>query len=226
MRAFKQWPYPCIGQLRFLDLNLAKHPYYSTVLSRLRDGQTFLDAGCCFGQDLRKLIFDGAPSSKALAGLDVESVFLELGYDLFRDKDKFHGTLLPVDLLKDSGPIPSFDGQMDMIGIFSVLHFFAYEPQIEVVKRLVGFSRPKAESTILGRQVATPQPGVYNSLKEGSRVYIHDVKTFKASWERVGRETSTRWEVDAWTAPVDAKMAAQTWAMPEMCWLYFVVTRI
>ena len=226
MRAFKQWPYPCIGQLRFLDLNLAKHPYYSTVLSRLQDSQTFLDAGCCFGQDLRKLIFDGAPSSRALAGLDVESAFLELGYELFRDKDKFHATLLPVDLLHGTAPIPQFDEQMDMISVFSVLHFFLYEPQIEVAKRLVRFSRPKPGSTILGRQVATPKAGDYNGLKQGTYAYIHNVDTFKASWERIGRETSTQWEVDAWTAPVEAKMASQSWAMPDMYWLYFVATRL
>ena len=31
-RAFTIWPYPCIGNLRFLDLTAATHPDYQEVV--------------------------------------------------------------------------------------------------------------------------------------------------------------------------------------------------
>ncbi|MCJ1325700.1 hypothetical protein MMC10_002363 [Thelotrema lepadinum] len=138
-RAFKAWPYPYIGQLRFLYLNLSKHPYYETLLSRLRTGATFLDAGCYFGQDLRKLLLDGALASEALYGPDIDRAFLDLGYELFRDKANFHGSLLEVDILKDTAPVSALDDSKNVIAAFSLLHVFSLEQQVQASKRLVYF---------------------------------------------------------------------------------------
>lgn len=48
--------YPCIGQFRFLDLSLGKAKQYPEVLERVNRGQRLLDLGCCFGQDVRRLV--------------------------------------------------------------------------------------------------------------------------------------------------------------------------
>ncbi|KAL8822949.1 MAG: hypothetical protein Q9191_006328, partial [Dirinaria sp. TL-2023a] len=123
-RAFAIYPYPCIGQLRFLNLSLSNHPLYPEVISRLRhqhltgelqslsiDGQysgisyqhqipqTFLDLGCCLAQDLRKLVYDGA-SPHNLYGLDVERKFIELSYELFRDADTLKSQFVIDDMLR------------------------------------------------------------------------------------------------------------------------------
>ncbi|KAL8670912.1 MAG: hypothetical protein Q9168_004579 [Polycauliona sp. 1 TL-2023] len=123
-RAFAIYPYPCIGQLRFLNLSLSRHPLYPDVVARLRpktdsgaeqrveslsisgkgsgisymhsSPQLMLDLGCCLAQDLRKLVFDGVPSEK-LYGLDVEKGFIDLSYDLFKD----HATLKSHFLIED-----------------------------------------------------------------------------------------------------------------------------
>lgn len=60
-RAWDIFPYPCIGQFRFLDLALCKQPSYGTMLQRLKAGAKYVDIGCCIGQDIRKLVADGAP---------------------------------------------------------------------------------------------------------------------------------------------------------------------
>lgn len=78
-RAFKAWPYPCIGHARFLDLATSKHPDYPRFLEKLKAGGTYLDAGCCLGRDIRQLLLDGAPSTAALHGTDLEGSFLSLG---------------------------------------------------------------------------------------------------------------------------------------------------
>jgi len=108
-RAFAIYPYPCIGQHRFLNLSLSRHPLYPKILSRLRgDSQppshpaprpeTFLDLGCCLAQDLRKLVADGAPSQH-LYGLDIEERFIDLSYDLFRDHATLRSRFVVADLL-------------------------------------------------------------------------------------------------------------------------------
>lgn len=225
-RAFQKWPYPCIGQLRFLDLNLSKHTHYSEVVSRLKIGQTYLDAGCCFGQDLRKLIFDGAPSSKALYGLDIESAFLDLGYELFRDRATFQDTLLTVDLLKQSQPVLELEHSIDIIGTFSLFHFFRYEQQIKVAKRFVRFAKTYPSSTLVGRQLGAPKGDHYSGLLKDTTISVHDIGTFTTFWERIGEETASQWEVDANMTPVEAKLANQSWAFEGMSWLWFRVTRL
>jgi hypothetical protein len=51
-----KFPYPCIGLFRFLDFSIRKSPVYDEVLQRVKNGQKFLDMGCCFAQDIRALV--------------------------------------------------------------------------------------------------------------------------------------------------------------------------
>lgn len=46
----------------FLQLNISLSPVYDEVLFRLKKDEKLLDLGCCFGQDIRKLVQDGVPS--------------------------------------------------------------------------------------------------------------------------------------------------------------------
>ena len=86
--------------MRFLTYNLSLLPFYITVLERIRSGATFLDAGSCFGQEIRYLVQDGVPSSQ-LYGFDLEPEFIELGYQIFRDRDKLQATFVSGDILAE-----------------------------------------------------------------------------------------------------------------------------
>ena len=224
-RAFHEWPYPCIGQLRFLELNLAKHPYYPEILSRLGKGQTLLDAGCCFGQDLRKLVFDGAPSSSTLYGLDIIPAFFRLGYELFCDEQKFDATFISADLIKSAQKIPALDAKIDIIGAFSLLHLFRLAEQKTMACRLVEFTKPIAGSTIVGRQLGAPIAGDYDGLTKDTKIYIHNMESFQQLWDDVGAATDSRWAINGFLQPVETKLSSLSWAMPGMSWLYFRVTR-
>ena len=224
-RAFQEWPYPCIGQLRFLELNLAKHPYYSEILSRLEKGQTLLDVGCCFGQDLRKLIFDGAPSPSKLYGLDIIPAFFGLGYELFRDRDRFDATFVSADLIKPAQEIAALDGKIDIMGAFSLLHLFRLPEQKILACRLVRFSKPIAGSTIVGRQLGAPVTGHYDGLTKDTKIYMHNMDSFQQFWDDVGAVTDSKWVVDGFLQPVETKLSSLSWAMPGMSWLYFKITR-
>ena len=65
---------------------LPTEPIIRDLLSRLEKGHALLDAGCRPGQDLRTLVFDGAPSASNLYGLDISPAFFDLGFELFRDR--------------------------------------------------------------------------------------------------------------------------------------------
>ena len=73
------------------------------MLERIKSGQTLLDLGCCFGQDLRRLVADGAPS-RNLCGMDCNATFIDLGYDLFLDRETFEATFVVSDFLNDAIP--------------------------------------------------------------------------------------------------------------------------
>ena len=93
-KAWEIHPRPYIGQLRFLDLTLSESPSYPDILARLKNDPEakFLDLGCCFGQDIRKLVYDGAPAP-SLYGAELRREFVELGFDCFRDRDKIAATV-------------------------------------------------------------------------------------------------------------------------------------
>ncbi|KAL4995726.1 hypothetical protein BDV10DRAFT_187766 [Aspergillus recurvatus] len=104
-------PFPCISLFRFLDFPAYLQPVYPEVLSRIKSGETFLDLGCCFGQDIRKLVHDGAPGEN-LIGVDTEPRFLELGYQLFKDKVSLKAHFLTGDVLAEDFLAEWHDGSM------------------------------------------------------------------------------------------------------------------
>lgn len=97
-RAFEVYPYPRIGHSHFLNFNLNHHPLYPQLLERLCQGQKLLDLGCCFAQDTRKLLFDGAPAGNVY-GTDLQKQFIYFSYDLFLDRDRLQANFFIGDIL-------------------------------------------------------------------------------------------------------------------------------
>ena len=203
-RAWKIHPYPCVGRFRFLDLSISLHPLYPDVLARLRNSsppQTLLDLGCCFGQDIRRLVADGA-SGENLYGVDLRLDFLELGYELFQDKGTLKAHFLEGDVFEEDAEAESgkdlskLDGKIDVIHVASFLHLFAWEEQVRVGMRMVKLMTE--DSLVFGRQVGTTMPGVYARRTDKSRTrYSHDPDTFQKLWDVIGAKTGTKWNVAA-----------------------------
>lgn len=211
-RAWKVWPYPCIGQFRFLNLSISRHPLYPILQKRLDSGQTLLDLGCCFGQDIRKLVADGAPAQN-LIGCDLHQAFIDLGYDLFRDRDTlssrfFEGDILAPQFDDDDdnnnnhtqNPFHSLLRKTDIIHASLFFHLFTLSSQQLISKRLLTLLRPEPGSLILGRQTANVNPGVYT---HGSRhssqpgMWRHDVQSWTKMWEQAGEEVGVQVRVKA-----------------------------
>ncbi|KAK4870750.1 hypothetical protein LT330_005098 [Penicillium expansum] len=185
-------PYPCIGLFRFLNFSISLSPIYTQVVDRVREGQTLLDLGCCFGQDLRKISFDaGLSSATNLIGADIKGDFIQLGYELFRDEDSFSaqfvtGSIFDEDFLADRR------GSVDLIHLGNFLHLFGFEEQRAIVARLEKLLTPRAGSIVFGRNISAEQGGPFFMESLGWNMYRHSDQTIKDLWNTVDVEL---WEV-------------------------------
>ena len=141
------------------------------------------------GQDLRKLAHDGAPAS-SLYGAELESQYLELGYELFLDRDTLGATFVIANVLDEQGPLKELDGKMDIVHIGLFLHLFDLKEQQKICERIVRLLKKERGTLVLGTQVGSTQP---KNVPFGTakNVFRHDEKTFVAMWERVGENTDS-----------------------------------
>ncbi|KAL8739977.1 MAG: hypothetical protein Q9190_007268 [Brigantiaea leucoxantha] len=198
-KAWQIHRYPCIGQFRFLDLSISLTPAYPKILERLKnENAKLLDMGTCFGQDIRKLVADGAPA-ESLYGADLRGDFWELGYDLFRDRDALRAGFIQGDIFdndREKGNFTELEGRLDIIHAASFLHLFDRDSQKRICKRFVELLRPRAGSVILGRQAGNENANHYpHRTTERGIVWRHNAESWREMWEEVGSETGTRWNV-------------------------------
>ncbi|TVY67440.1 Methyltransferase trt5 [Lachnellula suecica] len=196
--AWDIFPYPCIGGFRFLDLAISKSPDYQDVLQRLKsNNETFLDLGCCFGQELRKVASDGAPQEN-LYGCDLRPEFFDLGYKLFRDQDTLKSKFIAADIFDPASAVSELDGKIDIIYAGSFLHLFGWQQQVAICKRIVKLLKPKKGSLLLGRQVGNLVAGEkVHRTNESEKMFRHNAESFKKMWDEVGEATGTKWTVQA-----------------------------
>ncbi|EIT81835.1 hypothetical protein AO1008_08037 [Aspergillus oryzae 100-8] len=185
-------PYPCIGVFRFLDFGAHLSPIYPEVIQRLRAGQTFLDLGCCFGQDIRKLVHDGAPSENII-GADTEGRFMDLGYELFRDKETLKARFYAASVF-DEDFLSEWHGKIDVIYVGAFLHLFDIEKQALVVARLVELLRRRPGSIVFGRNLGAERGGAFRMKTLGWDVFRHSRETMRLLWEGAPEGD---WRVDA-----------------------------
>ncbi|KAK0724546.1 hypothetical protein B0H67DRAFT_550288 [Lasiosphaeris hirsuta] len=196
-RAWEVYPYPCIGHWDFLDFQLAaRNDLYHNLLSRIKGGAKHLDIGCCLGHDIRKLIFDGAPSEN-LVGVEISQGYTDLGFDLFRDKETTKTRFFQGDVLESAGLWPQLEGKFDVVNIGMFLHLFTWEENIKVFERaLKSLKTGELGTTIIGNAVGNINDGVmvhYNN----EAIPTHNVESFQRLISQFEERTGTKWEVSA-----------------------------
>jgi len=143
-------------------------------------------------------VLDGVPSENTY-GSDLRPEFIELGFDLFKDKGKIKTTFLPANVFDDDSPLTQIYGQISIVYTGSFFHLFKYEEQFDVAKRVVQLLKPEPGSLVVGRQIGNENFGEYNTpgySGEKGR-FRHNPKTWTELWDEVGEATGTQWKVEA-----------------------------
>jgi SAM-dependent methyltransferase len=195
-QAWELYPYPCMGMFSFIKMRISRNPAYPTVLKRLlSNNEKLLDIGCGFGQELRTLVAAGVPATN-LFGLDVSHGFIELGFELFRDKATMQSQFIIADLLASPTVPPQLQGKLDLIFAGAFFHLFGWDEQLTLSKRALAMLKPQAGSVIFGHQLGQVEAkeSIVPEVPSG-RIYFHDPESFKKMWRIIGEETRTEWKV-------------------------------
>ena len=220
--------------MRFLDFSLATMPSYDEILVRLCDSVApakLLDVGCCFAQDLRRLVSEGAPSEN-LVGLDNEPRFLSLSYELFADREFYKGPMIAGDLLDGSanGPVALHKGTFDIAHAASFFHLFDWDTQVKVGVQLVRMMKNKPGALVLGRHLGSSTGEEHPSpMNANVKMYLHSPDSFQRLWTEISEETGTRWYVIAWLKDVTSHSKEpdkKRWMNNRIQLLYFEVRQV
>lgn len=198
-------------------------------MKRLLSGDRLLDVGCCLGQDLRKLAHDGV-SPGSLYGLEIQGEFVDLAYAFFDDREgQFREvTFIQTDLFdRGNKQVAKVAGSFGIIHVGMVLHIWDLEQQITACKRLVELLRDEKGVMVVGQSVGNLVGKEVYIPSRGHRIYKHDVDTFVAMWEEVGRRTGTEWRVRAQLdTGLGIEQQQRNWDEPSTRRLSFEVWRI
>jgi hypothetical protein len=150
-------------------------------------------------QTVRQLVNGGAPSGN-IYGTDLQPEFIELGYKLFKDRDKLRSKFLVADIFDSNSALADLNDQVDMVYAGSFFHLWGYEKQYEVSKAVVALLRPQADSMIFGRQIGASEA----SERTGATglMYRHNVESFKKMWKNVGEDLGINFTVEAKLTPL------------------------
>ena len=214
------FPWPCVGKFWFVNLGLSQHPQYAAVLTRLRN-QTpptkFLDLGCCLGQDIRKLVHDGAPL-QALWGSDHFEQYEVAGQEFFHDKDRFQNRFIAADLLDespDSGLVQT-EGTWDIINIVMLLHMYDWNKQVQCCRQILKLLSKNKGSMVIGVQTGATDAGEvvlkppFVAEGEEGAVFRQNIDTFTRMWEEVGKEEGIQFDTQVvYDDPADRERRAK-----------------
>jgi SAM-dependent methyltransferase len=199
---------------------------YPEIIERTKKGDKILDLGCCFGQEIRQLVLDGAPSANTY-GSDLWDGYITLGYELFQDRDSLHTTFIAADAFDDSSPLVQLAGQMDIIYTGQFFHLFNLEHQEKLALRVVQLLAPKPGSLIVGRHSGSKVPGeaARVGVTSGRTSYRHNPQSWSELWSRVGEQTGSRWLVEAdLQLPEFARAATEDTSVEAERWMEIVYT--
>ncbi|KAI9704017.1 MAG: hypothetical protein M1820_005638 [Bogoriella megaspora] len=189
------YPYGCLGLYTFLDIRLVRLPIYSEILDRLRQGQKLIDMGCCFGQELRQLVHSGVDSSQ-LYGTDLRQDFMDMGYELFLDRETLKSKFIASNMLDESATsLNELDGQIDIIHASLFFHLFTWDQQVVILKRCVKLLKPQPGSLIVGGMAGDIEPQERWNRQGTGKHFRHNEESWAKLWKEVGEATGTKWEV-------------------------------
>ncbi|KAI1322424.1 hypothetical protein F5Y16DRAFT_386699 [Xylariaceae sp. FL0255] len=221
--------YPYIGLGSWLTPQLCRLPVYDDVLVRVKSGATLMDVGTFIGHDLRRLVYDGAPSEK-LYGVDiVGKPFFDLSYEFFLDRDRFHGQFIEADFLSSSSPeLLALKGRVDIPLVSQLLHQWDWDGQVKALRTLINFTKPG--SSIIGNQIGnTVAQSIPVKQLPSVSIWRHNQESVIKIFEEASDATGSQWETDARLrsfADMGWDEKDQAWMEPGVCVIEFMANRL
>ncbi|CAN8105283.1 unnamed protein product [Discula destructiva] len=171
------------------------------MVHKLRAGATYLDIGCCVGQDIRKLVADGAPAQQ-LYGAELQPEFIDLGYDFFQDRETLSSKFMQADVLDrgPANPLEELAGAVDFIHLGMMLHIFEWDQQRDLLENCIRILKPEPGVLILGQAVGNADGALSAGQTGGNftgKAFRHNESTFKALWKEIEERTGTVWDCRA-----------------------------
>jgi hypothetical protein len=158
-----------------------------------------------FAQDLRKLIYDGAPPN-SVYGTDLRGEYFEFGYKLFRDESTIsRDHFIEADILNpDVAGLRDLERKLDVINATHLIHVFTLENQRKSIRRFMALLKDEKGVMVTGRMTGHLEAGykgganVKSTTKSRGKIWEHNVESFKQLWGEVTREMEQNWEVNTW----------------------------
>ncbi|CDO70895.1 hypothetical protein BN946_scf184829.g3 [Trametes cinnabarina] len=206
--AYAVCAYPCIRSLK-----LARLPAYKQLLTlgKERKGAIFLDIGCCFGNDIRKAVFDGYPIGNVI-GSDLHPEYWNLGHKLFKTTpETFPVPFVAGDAFDPAHlePVPPFysppdtprpelatltslnplRGHVSAIHASAFFHLFDEGEQFKLAQALAGLLSPEPGSMLLGvhggrhEKGYRTETGTRRRAHGGGLMFAHSPDSWTELWD-------------------------------------------
>ena len=133
-----------------------------------------------------------------MLGSDVSGELWELGYELFRDRERMRARFVRGDVFSVEtrealvGGLRGNGGEgVDVVLAYQFFHLFSLERQVELAEVIAGMVKPGG--MVVGMQMGRVEAG--GEMGGFGEMFYHDVASWRRMWEDVGRETGTKWKV-------------------------------
>ena len=202
------------------------HPQYQVIVKRINHGETYLDLGCGFAQDIRALAHSGV-SMQNVIGIELDPAFIALGYELFRDRDRLDAQFLSADIFNDADPIwVELYESASVVHASSFFHLWNYPTQLVASKAAAKLLKPNSGSMVIGEQLGSLEAGEYRLMSPKETMYCHSATSMTELWDRAGREMGKKFNVSVVMGPVGVEMETGPLADPKFKTLFFTVTLV
>ncbi|KAE8376141.1 hypothetical protein BDV26DRAFT_294371 [Aspergillus bertholletiae] len=186
--------YPCFRMFWFLDFDLSRSPQYAQVLELLKSGALFIDLGCGVGQDIRRLVYDGAPGQN-LIGLDIYGGFVDLGFELFQDRASLGASFLIQSFFDDTTLLRRVMGKVSVINSGYFMHLWDWDGQIRIGQRMMELL-PTGGGLVTGVHFGSKRSGRWVP-DGGTEMFLHDKDTLTTMWTQIGKMAGVRLNIEA-----------------------------